>query len=447
MKEINEAKEIDKSSKIREMKEVSTRNILTALNEWRLYIETFLKWLIVGSLIGGTSGILGAVFHHGIIIAEEFRRGHERIIWLLPIAGVIIACFYHITKTEGVNTNNVIRAVHKGRRLPVLLLPAIFVGTILTHLCGGSAGREGAALQMGGTIGQWIGKGLHLEDSDVRIATLAGMAGFFSALFGTPLAASVFAVMVISVGVLYHAALVPCLISALSAYFIATAMDVEPIRFSVLMPELEALTMGKVAVLAILCALVSVLFCACIHTAEKFMAKLFPNTKLRAFVGGTAVIAMTYLAGSTDCNGVGMGIITAAVENGEAEPLAFLLKILFTAVTLAAGFKGGEIVPSFFAGATFGCVIAPFLGLPANFGAAIGLVAVFCGVTNCPISSIFLSIELFGSEGMIYFAAACCLSYMMSGYHGIYSSQMIMYSKRKAKFINAYTNGKKGSDA
>lgn len=429
------------------MNKTSKRKIIATLKEWQLYIETFLKWLIVASLIGGTSGIIAAVFHHGIIIAEEFRMKNEWALWLLPIAGIVIAGFYAISKTEGVNTDNVIRAVHKGRRLPPMLLPAIFIGTVLTHLCGGSAGREGAALQMGGTIGQRIGSRLHLEDSDVRIATLAGMAGFFAALFGTPLAAAVFAVMVISVGVLYHAALVPCLISALSAYFIATAMEVEPIRFSVAMPELEALTMGKVAVLAILCALVSVLFCVCIHIAEKYMAKFFPNTKLRAFVGGTVIIAMTYLTGSTDYNGVGMGIIATAVGNGEAEPFAFLLKILFTAVTLAAGFKGGEIVPSFFAGATFGCVVAPFLGLSANFGAAIGLVSVFCGVTNCPISSIFLSIELFGSESVLYFATACCLSYMMSGYQGIYSSQMIMYSKRKAKFINAYTNGKKGSDA
>ena len=142
-----------------------------------------------------------------------------------------------------------------------------------------------------------------------------------------------------------------------------------------------------------------------------------------------------------------MGVITAAIEEGKAEPLAFLLKLVFTSVTLAAGFKGGEIVPSFFVGAALGCVIAPLIGLPAGFGAAVGLVSVFCGVTNCPISSVFLSIELFGAEGMLYFAVACCISYMMSGYRGIYSSQMIMYSKRKAKFINAYTNGEKGSDA
>ncbi len=411
--------------------------------EWGLYIETFLKWVVAAGLIGGAGGILGAIFHHSIEAAESARNANPQLLFLLPLAGLIIVGFYKLTRTEGLNTNHVIRAVHKGKRLSVMLMPAIFLGTVLTHLCGGSAGREGAALQMGGTIGQWIGRGLHLDDSDLRIATLAGMAAFFSAIFGTPLAAAVFAVMVISIGILYHVALVPCLIASLCAYFVSTSLDTKPVKFSVDVPEIAPEMFLKVALLGILCALVSILFCIAIQFAEKVMAKTFPNAYIRAIAGGIVIIALTYALGTRDYNGVGMEIIADAVEEGKAEPLAFLLKLLFTAVTLAAGFKGGEIVPSFFVGAAFGCVMAPLLGIPAGFGAAIGLVCVFCGVTNCPISSIFLSIELFGAEGMLYFAAACCICYMMSGYNGIYSSQMIMYSKRKAKFINAYTNGKK----
>ncbi len=413
--------------------------------EWGLYIETFLKWVVVAGLIGGAGGILGAIFHHSIEAAESARNAHPWLLFLLPLAGLIIVGFYKLTRTEGLNTNHVIRAVHKGRRLSVMLMPAIFLGTVLTHLCGGSAGREGAALQMGGTIGQWIGRGLHLDDSDLRIATLAGMAAFFSAIFGTPLAAAVFAVMVISIGILYHVALVPCLIASLCAYFVSTSLDTKPVKFSVDVPEIAPEMFLKVALLGILCALVSILFCIAIQFAEKIMAKAFPNAYIRAIAGGIVIIALTYALGTRDYNGVGMDIIANAVEAGKAEPLAFLLKLIFTAVTLAAGFKGGEIVPSFFVGAAFGCVMAPLLGIPAGFGAAIGLVCIFCGVTNCPISSIFLSIELFGAEGMLYFAAACCICYMMSGYNGIYSSQMIMYSKRKAKFISAYTNGKKNA--
>ncbi len=415
--------------------------------EWGLYIKTFLKWLVVAGLIGGAGGILGAIFHHSIEGAENARNAYPWLFWLLPVAGLIIVGFYKMTKTEGLNTDHVIRAVHKGRRLSVMLLPAIFVGTVLTHLCGGSAGREGAALQMGGTIGQWIGRGLHLDDSDLRIATLAGMAAFFSAIFGTPLAAAVFAVMVISIGILYHVALVPCLIASLSAYFVSTSMDTKPVRFSVKVPEIAPEMFLKVILLGILCAMVSILFCCVIQFAEKIMVKIFPNPYIRAIAGGAVIIGLTYLCDTKDYNGVGMEVIARAVEAGKAEPVGFLLKLLFTAITLAAGFKGGEIVPAFFVGATFGCVAAPLLGIPAGFGAAIGLICVFCGVTNCPISSIFLSVEIFGAEGMLYFAVACCICYMMSGYKGIYSSQMIMYSKRKAKFINAYTNGKKNDDA
>ena len=194
--------------------------------------------------------------------------------------------------------------------------------------------------------------------------------------------------------------------------------------------------------MGILCAVVSIIFCDVIHGTEKYMKKAMPNAWARVFVGGLMIIAMTYIVSSRDYNGVGMDVIKVAVEEGQAEPLAFLLKLLFTAVTLAAGFKGGEIVPSFFVGATFGCVVAPLIGLDPGFGAAVGLVCVFCGVTNCPISSIFLSIEIFGSGGVVLFAVACTLCHMMSGYKGIYSSQMIMYSKRRAKFINTYTNSK-----
>lgn len=345
------------------------KTFTSTINDWRLYIETFLKWLVIASLIGGAGGLIGAIFHHSIEMAEEMRGAHPWLLWLLPIAGLLIVGFYKMTKTEGLNTNHVIRAVHKGKRLSVLLIPAIFFGTVLTQLCGGSAGREGAALQMGGTIGQWIGRGLHLDDSDLRIATLAGMARSFQRCSERPLAAAVFAVMVISIGILYHVALVPCLIASLSAYFLAGALGVQPVRFAVEVPEASALTFFQVGFLGILCALVSILFCVMMHGAESQMKKFLPNAWLRTLAGAGIVIALTYLCGTNEYNGVGMGVITAAIEEGKAEPLAFLLKLVFTSVTLAAGFKGGEIVPSFFVGAALGCVIAPLIGLPAGFGA------------------------------------------------------------------------------
>ena len=172
------------------------------------------------------------------------------------------------------------------------------------------------------------------------------------------------------------------------------------------------------------------------------MQRKISNPWVRVVAGGLAIIALTYLVGTRDYNGAGMEIITAAVEQGTAHPAAFLLKLLFTAITLAAGFKGGEVVPSFFVGATVGCVAAPLVGLPAGFGAALGLVSVFCGATNCPVASVFLSVELFGSEGLWYFALACGISYMLSGYSGLYSSQTILYSKLKARYINVHANSR-----
>ena len=405
-----------------------------------LYVRSIGKWLVLAVAVGLVCGVIGTAFHVGVHEATLLRGEHPWLLWCLPLAGLVIVGFYKLTKTEGQGTNAVIDEVHLGKGLPILLLPAIFLGTVLTHLCGGSAGREGAALQMGGTIGFHTGRLFRLDDKDLRIATLAGMAAFFSALFGTPLTAAIFSIVVISVGVMYHAAMFPCLTAALTAYGVSLLLGVEPTRFTVEMPALAAGTMLRVGVLAVLCALVSVLFCGVMHTAEHLMDRYFPNAWMRVAAGGFAVIALTYLCGTTDYNGAGMEVVTAAVEQGTAHPAAFLLKLLFTAVTLAAGFKGGEVVPSFFVGATFGCVVGPLLGLPAGASAAIGLVAVFCGATNCPLASTLLSIELFGDAGLLYFALACVISYMLSGYSGLYSSQTILYSKLKAQYINVHTN-------
>lgn len=416
------------------------------LRHTRFYAQTMAKWLLLAVVIGTVCGIIGTAFHMGVHYATELRGHWPWLLWCLPLAGLVIVAVYKATKTEGQGTNAVIDQVHLGRGLPILLLPAIFLGTVLTHLCGGSAGREGAALQMGGTVGFHTGKLFRLDDRDLRVATLAGMAAFFSALFGTPLTAAIFSIVVISIGVMYHAAMFPCLASALTAYAVSVALGVAPTRFAVEMPALGIPMMLRVAALAALCALVSILFCGVMHFFEHQMARRLPNPWVRAVVGGAAVILLTYLCGTTDYTGAGMEVVTAAVEQGTAHPAAFLLKLLFTAITLAAGFKGGEVVPAFFVGATFGCVAGPLLGIPPGAAAAIGLVAVFCGATNCPLASTLLSIELFGDSGLLYFAMACVISYMLSGYSGLYSSQTILYSKLKAQYINVHTNAHHAGD-
>ena len=423
-------------------------NLETAVNDMeqlRKYIEhmgpyaaALLKWIVVGGLVGGVGGVVGALFHLGVNYATSVRLAHPWVLYLLPLGGLVIAGLYRLCKLEGKGTNAVIESVHFGSDVPVLLVPLIFVSTVITHLCGGSAGREGAALQIGGGIGYRTGRLLHLGEKDLPLATLCGMSGVFSALFGTPLTATVFALEVISVGVLYYAGLVPCITAAMTGYLISLLLGVPPTRFTVAMPALDAWTMLLVLVLAILCALVSILFCRGLHITEHLAARLVKNSYLRAAAGGVVIIALTLLLGTTDYNGAGMDVIQRAL-NGQANGWAWLLKLLFTAITIGCGFKGGEVVPSFFVGAAFGCWMGTLLGLPPAFAAAIGLVAVFCGAVNCPIASVVLSVEMFGAEGMLYFAMACAISYVLSGYCGLYSSQTILYSKLRAEFINVHT--------
>ena len=397
------------------------------------------KWLAVGALIGGIGGGIGSLFHIGVNYATQMRTAHPWILYLLPVLGLIIAGLYRVTRVEGKDTNAIIESVHFGKNVPLLLVPVIFISTVLTHLGGGSAGREGAALQIGGGIGFETGRLLRLGEKDLPLATLCGMSAVFSALFGTPLTATVFAMEVISVGVFYYAALIPCLTASLVGYLVSLLMGVPPTRFTVAAPALKAGTMLPVVLLAIGCALVSILFCRGIQETGRLAARLLPNPYLRAAAGGILVIGLTLLAGSTDYNGAGMEMVERAVS-GEAADWAWLLKLLFTAVTIGFGFKGGEVVPSFFVGACFGCVMGGLLGLPAGFGAALGLAAVFCGAVNCPIASVVLSVELFGAGGLMYFAVACAISYLLSGYCGLYSSQTILYSKMRAEFINIHTN-------
>ena len=222
------------------------------------------------------------------------------------------------------------------------------------------------------------------------------------------------------------------------AYGITRLFGIAPARFAVEAIAAEPGMFVRVALLAAVCAFVSVIFCETMHLSERAAEKMAPNAYLRILAGSAIIIALTFAVGSMEYNGAGMDIITRAVEQGKARPFAFLLKILFTAVTLACGFKGGEVVPTFFIGATLGCVVGPLLGLPAGFSAAIGLSAMFCGAVNCPLATVLLSVELFGAAGLTYFAAASFIAYMLSGYSSLYVEQKIMYSKLKAEYINIH---------
>lgn len=402
------------------------------------YLRSFLKWVLIAVVTGTAGGLVGSAFHLSVSWAAAFRGAHPWLLWLLPAAGCLIGLIYHLFRTENKNTNTIIDSIHFGDRVPLSLVPAIYLATVITHLFGGSAGREGAALQIGGSLGNYAGRLFRLDDKDMRVATLSGMSAVFSALFGTPLTATVFALEVISVGVLYYSALVPCLVASLLALQISVFFGIAPTRFLVTVYPVHAVMVLKVAALALGCAVVSILFCLAMHGAEHLLVKAIPSDFVRVVAGGAAIVVLTLLRGTNDYNGAGMEVITRAIEEGAARPDAFFGKLLFTALTLGTGYKGGEVVPCFFVGATFGCVLGSLLGIPAGFAAAIGLVAVFCGAVNCPLASILLSVELFGSTELVYFALACGIAYMLSGYFGLYSSQKILYSKLKAEFINVH---------
>lgn len=397
----------------------------------------FLKWMMLALVCGLVIGFAGTAFHFCLDFAQRARQTYPWLIWLLPLGGVLITALYRwggIQNDRG--TNFVLIAVRANEKLSFKTAPLIFVSTFFTHLLGGSAGREGAALQLGGSLAAKLGRLLHLDEKDARILTMCGMSAAFSALFGTPVTSAIFSMEVISVGVMYYSAIVPCVVAAIVGNQVAALFGVQPVSFALAgVPELSAPGLARVILLGVLCAVLSILFCVCMHQSAALYKRLIPNKFLCAAVGGLLVALLTLAVGSRDYNGAGMEVIARAVA-GQARPEAFALKLLFTALTLGAGFKGGEIVPAFFTGATFGNVMGKLLGLSPSFGAGLGLVALFCGVTNCPISSLMLSVELFGARGFPFFALVVAVSFMLSGYYGLYSEQKIIYSKFKPEFID-----------
>lgn len=405
-----------------------------------LKFKILIKWLLIPCITGIIIGFAGVIFSYTLQYVTNLRNLNPWLIYLLPLGGIIIVYLYHlfnIKKPKG--TNLVISSIRSNEEIPIVMAPLIFISTTITHLFGGSAGREGAALQLGGSIALQVGKVLRLDEKDLHIITMCGMTAAFTALFGTPLTATIFSMEVISVGIMYYAAIVPCSFSAISALAVAKYFNLKPEAFTILnIPEFSFGVFFKVIILSILCAFLSTLFCKTLHFTAHLFSSYFKNSYIRVVTGGFLIIFLTLIFG-TDYNGAGMNIIEKAIE-GEVMPMAFLLKILFTAITLESGYKGGEIVPTFFIGATFGCLIGQFLNISPSLCAALGIIATFCGVTNCPITSLILSFELFGFVGVIYFLIAISISYMLSGYNGLYNAQKIMYSKYSPVFINKSTN-------
>lgn len=412
------------------------------------YSIKIIKWIIMGIIVGLAVGGISIAFSTALKFVTGLREEHKWIIFGLPIGGLVIVGFYRLLKVnKDKGTNLIMDSITGNKDIPIKMAPLILVGTTITHLFGGSAGREGAALQLGGSLGNFIGKIFKFDNKDKKVMIMCGMSAAFSALFGTPMAAAIFAIESATVGIMYFASLLPCVISALIASHFSASMGISPESFPLYdIPEMTISLSLKTVLLALLCGLLSVMFCYMMKYVKKFLERFIKNAYIRIAAASFLFIAITMVVGNGRYYGAGIDVIDMAVLEGKAVPYDFIMKMFLTALTLGAGFKGGEIVPSFYVGATFGCVFGHIFGVSPTFCAAMGMTAMFCGITNCPITAMLISFELFGFECVPYILIVTAVSFVASGYVGIYSSQKIVYSKYKPQLNHGFENYEKDNE-
>ena len=406
------------------------------INELNNDIKYGIKWVLISLVLGSICGMVGALFHHAIDYVTEIREIHNVFIYLMPLGGLLIVFLYHrVGLHNEPGTNTIIQSVRQQEKVPRILAPAIFLATVITHLVGGSSGREGAALQIGGSIGTTLGRFMKVDKKDMSILVMCGMSAVFSALFGTPLTATIFSMEVISVGVLYYSALLPCLCSSLVAFFVAQIFGCASVKYQISEVMIINLhTFIYLLGLSLCIAIVSIMFVLLMHYSHKMFHKYFSNPYVRVIVGSVIIMLLVLLCGK-DYLGAGMNMVDKAMYE-QVQSYDFILKAVFTAITIGCGFKGGEIVPSFFIGATLGYTIGNFIGIDPHVCASLGMVGMFCCVINSPITSLILGIEIFGSQNILTFAIVIAFCYVLSGYYSLYHAQKFVYSKTSPEFIN-----------
>lgn len=389
-----------------------------------------LKWTLIAALVGLLAGSASALFLILLDRLTQWREEHTWIIGFLPVAGLVIGLMYHYIGKEVVKGNNqLIEEIQNPRKvIPLIMAPLVFAGTLITHLFGGSAGREGTAVQMGGAFADQLTHLFKLKSRDRKILIICGISAGFSSIFGTPLAGAVFGLEVFIIGSMVYGAILPSFLAAIIANLVTVAWGARHIQYSVnLVPDMDVLLLICALVAGTIFGLTSRAFSTLTQLIQAVFSKIsYPP--VRPLIGGLILIFLFWLIGSTNYNGLGIPVILGSFTHAQGW-YVFLLKLFLTALTIGCGFKGGEVTPLFFIGAALGSFLSLFMPLPVALLAAMGFAAVFAGAANTPIACILMGIELFGIESGIYIAIACVMSYLFSGHSGIYYSQLIGHSK------------------
>ncbi|MBE2252238.1 MAG: chloride channel protein [Myxococcus sp.] len=393
---------------------------------------TLAQWLLLGSVIGVICGTASAAFLWLLELATDFRGAHESIVFALPLAGLGLGfVLERFGQSIKAGNNLVIDTIHDdGPEVPLRMAPMVLMGTVVTHLFGGSAGREGTAVQMGASLSDWVSHRLGVGRQVRRQLLAAGVAGGFGSVFGTPIAGAVFGLEFVVLGRLEYAALVPALVASVVGDLTTRALGIGhtayPASASVPLSPLLAL---KWVVFAAAMALATVAFIELTHFIKRVAERRVARLPVRMFLGGVAVVALWQVVGSSDYLGLGVPTIVRAFSDPTLPASAFALKILFTALTIGVGFVGGEVTPLFFVGAALGSVLARLLGLPLELGAGVGLAAVFAAASNTPLALSIMAMELLGSGVFPHVAIVCVLAYLFTGHRSIYPSQRLALGK------------------
>jgi H+/Cl- antiporter ClcA len=400
------------------------------MNLKKTILLTF-KWIFICVLIGIFSGSASAFFLVSLEWVTQFRESHNWILWLLPMGGLSIGLIYHYLGKEVVKGNNLLLEEYENpqKSIPLKMAPMVLIGTLITHFFGGSAGREGTAVQMGGAIADQFTGLFKLDASDRKTLIILGISAGFASIFGTPLAGALFALEILYFSKINFKSSILSFLAAYVAYFTVDFWQVKHTHYNIpVVPDITINTLAWVILAGVLFGLTSMLFSRTTHFWGRLFSKMISYSPLRPFVGGIILVVAVFFIGTTKYIGLGIPTIVNAFSTPNAS-YDFLLKILFTGFTLGAGFKGGEVTPLFFIGATLGSALSLFIPLPIAFLAGLGFVAVFSGATHTPIACTIMGMELFGIESGVYIGITCLIAYFSSGSIGIYHSQIVKGAK------------------